>query len=131
MQQKPVVPSDPTRPPEGEPEVPAPARSTAIPELGVADDPGLGPGLVQARVEPEGTPATPEGRSTEFVAVEGGKETASAATLLVTAYILMWVLLLGFLLLSWRRQRGIEARIAELESALARADRSDGEKPDA
>jgi hypothetical protein len=30
--------------------------------------------------------------------------------------------LIGFLLLSWRRQRRMDARIAELESALAKAD---------
>lgn len=62
----------------------------------------------------------PDNRSTEFVAVEGGGETTSASSLLVSAYIVMWALLLGFLFLTWRRQQRIEARLAELDRALAR-----------
>jgi CcmD family protein len=63
--------------------------------------------------------STPESRSTEFVAVEGGPETTSANTLLVVAYAAMWALVFGFLLLSLRRQRQIEQRLAELDRALA------------
>jgi hypothetical protein len=37
----------------------------------------------------------------------------------VAAYVLMWGLVLGFLLLSWRRQGRVETRISELEKALA------------
>ncbi|MES1172744.1 MAG: hypothetical protein ABUL62_00345 [Myxococcales bacterium] len=65
------------------------------------------------------TLADPSSRSTEFRAVEGGGETTSAASLLVAAYVLMWGLVLGFLLLSWRRQGRVETRISELEKALA------------
>jgi hypothetical protein len=69
--------------------------------------------------EPDsGTLTDPSARSTEFVAVQGGGETTSAATLLVTAYIVMWALLLGFVFLSWRRQGRVETRLAELEKAL-------------
>jgi CcmD family protein len=59
-------------------------------------------------------------RSTEFVAVEGGEETTSAGTLLVVAYVVMWALLLGFLLMTWRRLLKIEGRLGELDRALAR-----------
>jgi CcmD family protein len=74
--------------------------------------------MIQAQPE-TGTSTDPSARSTEFVAVQGGGETTSAATLLVTAYVVMWALLLGFVLLSWRRQGRVDARISELEKALA------------
>ena len=66
-----------------------------------------------------GTLTDPSSRSTEFVAVQGGGDTTSAEALLVTAYIVMWALLLGFVFLSWRRQGRVEARISELEKSLA------------
>ena len=66
-----------------------------------------------------GTATDPSARSTEFVAVQGGGDTTSAATLLVIAYIVMWALLLGFVLMSWRRQGRVETRISELEKALS------------
>jgi hypothetical protein len=128
MQSQPQ-PFDPTQPHEPDLRPAAPARSTTIPELGIADvheDPGLAPALATSQPMPTGKPAgqptTPEQRSQEFVPVEGGTETTSAGAMLVTAYLLMWAILIGFLLLSWRRQRRMDARIAELESALAKAD---------
>ena len=66
-----------------------------------------------------GTSTDPSARSTEFVAVQGGGETTSAEALLVTAYLVMWALLLGFVFLSWRRQSRVETRISELEKAIA------------
>lgn len=65
-----------------------------------------------------GTLADPSSRSTEFVAVQGGGDTTSAATLLVAAYLVMWALLLGFVFLSWRRQGRVETRLSELEKAI-------------
>ncbi len=66
----------------------------------------------------------PEGRATEFVAVQGGGDTTSASTLLVTAYVVMWALLIGFLVLGWRRQQRIEARLGELDRALGASKRT-------
>ena len=68
--------------------------------------------------EPKPT-ASPDDRSKEFVAVQGGSEGQSAGTLLIAAYLLMWALLLGFVLLSWRRQSKLDARLEELTRALA------------
>jgi len=65
------------------------------------------------------TLSDPSSRSTEFVAVQGGGETTSAASLLIAAYMLMWGLLFAFILLSWRRQARVETRISELEKAIA------------
>ena len=67
-----------------------------------------------------GTPLTPADRSTEFVAVQGGSESTSAEVLLVTAYLLMWAILLVFLLLTWRKQGRIDARLSELDGELRR-----------
>ena len=130
MQSGPPEPIDPTRPPTVGPKLPAPARSTAIPELGVADvheDPAPGPTLKTPQPMPAAQPAqkpgTPEQRSQEFVPVEGGTETTSAETMLVVAYLVMWAILIGFVLSSWRRQRGIETRIADLERSLGRSEK--------
>ena len=68
----------------------------------------------------QSAPAEPPPRGTEFRAVEGGTEMVSGGTLLVEAYAALWIILLGFLLVSWRRQSRIDARVAELEQALAR-----------
>jgi hypothetical protein len=62
----------------------------------------------------------PGQRSTEFRAVEGGTEMVSGGTLLVEAYAALWLILLAFLLVSWRRQARIDARVDELEKAVAR-----------
>jgi len=117
---KPTQPSDPTS--SRDAAAPKVLDKAAIPELGVkgqrddvASDPGLMPGLRTPTSLPPAQPATPEARSTEFVPVQGGAESTSANALLVTAYIVMWALLLGFLLLTWRRQLRLERRIADLE----------------
>lgn len=64
-------------------------------------------------------PATVESRSQEFKPVTGGPvETSSAEGLLVTAYVLMWALLMGFLFLTFKRQAAVDKRLSELEKAL-------------
>ena len=84
-------------------------------------DPGLGPGLAQPA--PSAQPATPSERATEFVAVEGGKETTSAEALLVSAYLVMWTVLFAFLWFGYRRQQKLETRLGDLEKALGAAER--------
>jgi CcmD family protein len=59
-------------------------------------------------------------RSTEFVAVQGGSETSSASGLLVAAYVIMWALVFGFVWLTARRQRALDARLSDLEAAVNR-----------
>jgi hypothetical protein len=72
-------------------------------------------------VDPIPSPKTAEDRSTEFVAVEGGRETTSAEALLIAAYGLMWAALLAFVLLTWRRQRVLESKIRHLAETVDRA----------
>jgi CcmD family protein len=68
-----------------------------------------------------GTAMTPEERSTEFVAVQGGTESTSAEALLVVAYLIMWAALLGFVFLTWRRQSRLETRLGDLDARLKKA----------
>jgi hypothetical protein len=72
-------------------------------------------------VDEKTEPTSPEQRSTEFVAVPGGPETTSAEALVVSAYLLMWAILLGFLIFTWRRIQGLDRRLGELDRALDRA----------
>lgn len=65
----------------------------------------------------------PTDRATAFVAVpDGGEVSPSAELLLVIAYVAMWLLLLGFVWGSFRRLARLDARLREVEEALARHD---------
>lgn len=66
-------------------------------------------------------PKTPDERSTTFQPVEGGGENRSGGALMVEAYVVLWVLLLGWLLMVWRKQAAINARLGDLEQAIDRA----------
>ena len=92
-------------------------RSTSIAPLAAIGAAALVSGVARAQT----TPGDTGQRSTEFRAVEGGTEMVSGGTLLVEAYAALWLILLGFLLVSWRRQARIDARVDELEKALARS----------
>jgi CcmD family protein len=102
--------------------------ANATPSAAVHRDPGLGPGLSAAAADSRPPAATaddatvvaPGGRSEAFVPVQGGTETTSAATLLVVAYVLMWVLVFGFVWISFRRLTRLDGRLRELEGALGR-----------
>ena len=65
---------------------------------------------------------TPEGRSTSFQAVQGEPEHYNGATLLVSAYAAIWLILLAWVALSWRRQSALDDRLGELEKVIAQAD---------
>lgn len=74
--------------------------------------------------KPETTETTPADRAQEFRPVEGGGSSGgpAASSLLVTAYVLMWALLFGFLVTTWRRQQALDRRLNDLEKAVAKAD---------
>ena len=87
---------------------------------------------------PSNTPAAPQTTqhtgspsADEFVPVQGGGETTSAEGLLVTAYAIMWLLALVFVLLTWKKQNRLDRRLGALESALRdrSPDRSDAGGP--
>jgi hypothetical protein len=87
----------------------------------VSQDPGLGPDVRRPTVDARAVTGSPESRGTQFVAVSGpGQENTSATTMLVTAYSLFWLLLLGFVWMTWRRQQQLTSRLQHLESQLAK-----------
>lgn len=75
---------------------------------------------------------SPDDRATEFKPVEGAaaQEHYKGETLLVYAYAGIWVVLMIWLFVMWRSQRGIAERLAGLEQAIARAAAKKDKKPE-
>jgi CcmD family protein len=59
--------------------------------------------------------------STVYRPVGNAPEVQSGERLLVEAYAAIWIILFVLILFGWRRQRRIDARITDLEAALAKA----------
>lgn len=74
-----------------------------------------------ASVQDRGNPSE---RSTQFVAVGNAPETSNAGTFMVVAYVLMWLCTVLFILHTWRKTRSVEARISELQKAIAKLPQS-------
>jgi hypothetical protein len=75
--------------------------------------------MKQTSPDSPAAPGTPAERSTEFVPVSGGpSETSSAEALLITAYVLMWAILMGFLFQTFRRQAAVDKRLGDLERSV-------------
>jgi hypothetical protein len=86
----------------------------------ISQDPGIVPGLRHNPIDSHALPASPQNRASEFVAVSGVEaENTSATTMLVAAYSLFWLLLLGFVWMTWRRQQSLAARLRSIESRIA------------
>jgi hypothetical protein len=66
------------------------------------------------------TPVVPDDRATEFTAVEGGEHYAGG-TLLVEAYAAIWLVMMVWIFLLWRKQATLGERLEGLERALDRA----------
>jgi hypothetical protein len=75
---------------------------------------------------PPAASASPaDARTRSFQAVEGGGEQmASGETLLIQAYVALWVILMLWLGLLWRRQSQMNGRLDALEQEIARAEAS-------
>lgn len=71
------------------------------------------------------TTTSTDDRATTFKPVTGASEMQSGEKLLVEAYAAIWIILFAMVLLSWRRQRHLEARVDGLEGAIEKA-RSEG-----
>ncbi len=64
-----------------------------------------------------------DGQPTSYQPVDANVgESRNGTVLMVEAYVLVWLLLLGWLLFMWLRQRTIDARVDGLEAAVARAE---------
>lgn len=66
-------------------------------------------------------PAAADDRATEFKAVEGTGEQFNGYTLMVEAYAAIWLILMAWLVLIWRKQVALTSRVEGLEGAIARA----------
>lgn len=75
---------------------------------------------VQAPAEKQPGKSAPDDRATEFRAVEGAQEQYSGATLLVEAYAAIWLILMAWLVLLWRKQASMNTRLDGLEKAIDR-----------
>lgn len=70
-------------------------------------------------------PPASDDRATEFKAVTANTgEQYSGYTLMVEAYAAVWLILMAWLVLLWRKQAAITARIDGLEGAILRAEQT-------
>jgi CcmD family protein len=74
--------------------------------------------------QPKPASSSPDDRAQTFEAQQGSPipEAHSGERLLVTAYMVIWVLAMGFVLVMWMRQRTISRRIDALERAIDKAE---------
>ena len=63
----------------------------------------------------------PDARSTEFTAVDPNVEHFNGSTLLVEAYAAIWVVLMAWIFLLWRKQASLSERLDDLERTIDRA----------
>jgi CcmD family protein len=75
------------------------------------------------------TQPTPDGRSTDFKPVEGAPaEQYSGGALLVEAYAAIWLIIVAWLFMMWRKQSSLAARLDGLEAAIDRAEAAKSKK---
>jgi hypothetical protein len=68
------------------------------------------------------TESAPADRATTFQAVQGPQaEHYSGEVLLVSAYAILWTILIAWVAAMWRKQSTMNARVVELEQILDRA----------
>lgn len=65
--------------------------------------------------------AAPSDRATSFQAVQGGEEHYSGEVLLVSAYAILWAIVIAWVALVWRKQRLLSARLTDLERVIDEA----------
>ena len=117
-----TAPRPRTIPPANLPPVPSVAPSAA-PSV-AAERPSATPSATAApsASASAGPPATPDDRSTAFHAVDAsgdpGTNPGLGTTLLVEAYSAIWIIMMGFVLLGWRKQGALGLRIDDLEKAI-------------
>jgi CcmD family protein len=69
---------------------------------------------------------TPDDRATTFQAVKGEPEHYHGETLLVTAYAALWVIILVWVALVWRKQASLTTRLDDLERVIDETARKRG-----
>ena len=81
-----------------------------------------------AAAAPTATTTTADSRAQTWSPVSRGGDMQSGEALLIEAYAAIWVVFFLFVLISWRRQQATDARIVELERAVAKARAADEAK---
>lgn len=61
------------------------------------------------------------GQPGSFAPVTNEPQTTSGETLLVASYVIVWLAVMLFVALAWRRTRALEEKMTYLEKALERA----------
>ena len=92
-----------------------PSTANAAPAASSAAAPAAAPA---ASTNPAPAPSAGAAQSP---AIPMDSQMQSGEALLVEAYMVIWVLVLGWVFLAWRRTRALEDKMATLEEALARA----------
>ena len=75
----------------------------------------------QQPAPPAAANAAPDDRATDFTAVDPNAEHYSGGTLVVVAYAAIWVILMAWIFLLWRKQAGLAERLDDLERTIDRA----------
>jgi uncharacterized protein HemX len=65
--------------------------------------------------------SSPNDRATTFQAVKGEPEHYSGEALLVSAYAVLWVIILAWVALVWRKQAALTTRLDDLERVIDEA----------
>ena len=74
-------------------------------------------------------PGSADDRATDFETVTGETgEHYSGYSLMVTAYGLIWAIMMAWLFLLWQKQANLNTRLDGLESAIGRAEKKLAEK---
>jgi len=85
--------------------------------------------IPQTKPAPAPSAGTADDRATDFEAVTGETgEHYSGYTLMVTAYGLIWAIMMAWIFLLWRKQASLNTRLDGLESAIGRAEKKLAEK---
>jgi hypothetical protein len=73
-----------------------------------------------------GAPTSPDDRATTFQPVKGEAEHYSGEMLLVSAYAVLWVIILAWVALVWRKQAALAVRLGDLERVIGDAAKKRG-----
>jgi hypothetical protein len=102
--------------------VPAPTAAASLaPSASAPTAPATAADPSAAVPTPAPAASSPDARATGFQGVDGGAEQYSGATLMVEAYSAVWLLVLGWVVLLWKKQAALTTRLAGLEAAIDKA----------
>ena len=85
--------------------------------------------MTQAGQAADSSPQAPDSRSTSFQAVQGEHEHYSGEGLLVSAYAVVWIVLLAWVAIAWRKQGALDARLRDLEREIDKATAQQTKRP--